>query len=212
MELNGKKEKVRLIGVDTPEMNIKTGDPQPYALESTLFTQEQAEGKTVRLSADPLDDDRDKYGRLLRYATLPNGNLLNLELVRRGYGFALLAFPFEWRDRFAEAEIEARREGRGLWAPGRIESIRYQDAPSREGRVVAARGRVVAAKTLDTRASGKLCFLNFHAIREADFRRFGGDPAARYQGRNVTVTGRVRNYRGRPQIEVIDPGQIEIDP
>jgi len=221
VRINEKKENVRLLGVDTPEMNFRSGQPEPFALESTLFLREQVDGQIVSLIPDALNNDRDRYERLLRYVYTVDGTFLNLELVRRGYGFALLAFPLKMRERFAAAEIEARQAGRGLWAPGRITTVDFEEAPSHEGRVVAARGRIVATKTIATRSSGKMCFLNFHTdykawlsvvIREADFHRFGGDPGERYSGRKVTVTGRVRSYRGRPQIEVIDPGQIVIAP
>jgi len=221
VRIDTKKENVRLIGVDTPEMNFRSGQPEPFALESTLFTREQVEGQAVTLTPDALNNDRDRYKRLLRYVYKADGTFLNLELVERGYGFALLAFPFKMRDRFAAAEIEAREAGRGLWAHSRIATVGFEEAPSHEGLVVAARGRIVTTKTIDTRSSGKLCFLNFHTdykthlsvvVREPDFHRFGGDPGARYLGRKVTVTGRVRSYRSRPQIEVIDPGQIVVHP
>lgn len=220
VEIGGKRENVRLLGVDTPEMNYKTGEPEPLALQATLFTREQAGGTTVTLASDPLNDDRDHYGRLLRYVHLPGGKLLNLELVRTGYGFALLRFPLTWRERFVQAEIEARGAGRGLWAPNRIQTIPYDQAARFEGRVVAAQGVIVTARTINTKAGDRICFLNFHTdykqylsivIREADFSRFGGDPANRYQGETVTVTGRVRERRGRLQIQIIDPGQIVSD-
>ncbi len=82
------------------------------------------------------------------------------------------------------------------------------------------RGVIVATKTISTRTDGRICFLNFHAdykrflsvvISEVDFRRFGGNPASLYKGRMVTVTGRVRDHRGRLQIRVVDPGQIVSD-
>ncbi len=217
VEIGGKRENVRLLGVDTPEMNYKTGEPEPFALEATLFTREKVEGASVVLTADLLNQDRDRYGRLLRYVLLEGGDLLNLELVRNGYGFAFLEFPLTDRERLVEAEIEARGSGRGLWAPNRIETIPYHQAARFEGRAVAAQGAIVAARTIDTKAGSRICFLNFHTdykqylsvvIREADFSRFGGDPAVRYQGETVTVTGRVRENRGRLQIQVVDPGQI----
>ncbi len=217
VELAGRNENVRLLGVDTPEMNYKTGEPEPFALEATLFVREKVEGRSVVLTPDPLNQDRDHYGRLLRYVLLENGDLLNLELIRNGYGFAFLEFPLSNRERLVEAEIEARNAGRGLWAESRIRKIQYDEAVLFEGLAVAARGTIVAARTINTKADGRISFLNFHTdykryltvvIKEADFRRFGGDPADRYRGETVTVTGRVREHRGRLQIQAVDPGQI----
>lgn len=217
VSMNGRNENVRLLGVDTPEMNYKKGEPDEGALAATLFTREKVEGAAVGLQADPLNQDRDHYGRLLRYVYLPDGALLNQELIRNGYGFAFLEFPLAKREQLVKAEIEARNEGRGLWAPNRIQSIPYDQAHRFEGRVVAAHGVIVAAKTVDSGRDGRLCFLNFHkdykrfvsvVVREPDFSRFGGDPEERYRGEAVTVTGQVRDYRGRLQIRVVDPGQI----
>ena len=218
VEIAGRNENVRLLGVDTPEMNYKTNEPEPFALEATLFTREKAGGASVVLTSDPLNQDRDHYGRLLRYVSLENGDLLNLELIRNGYGFALLEFPLSERERFVEAEIEARNAGRGIWAPSRIQAIPYDQAGRFEGLAVAAHGPIVAARTISTKTEGRICFLNFNTdykqylsvvIREADFHRFGGDPANRYGGVTVTVTGRVRENRGRLQVQVVDPGQIQ---
>jgi micrococcal nuclease len=217
VETGGKRENVRLLGVDTPEMNYKTGEPDPFALEATLFTREKVEGTTVTLTSDPINEDRDRYDRLLRYVHLPGGKLLNLELVRRGYGFAFLRFPLTDRERFVQAEIEARSAGAGLWAPERIRAAPYEDADAFAGRVMAARGAIVAAKTINTKSGDRICFLNFHTdykrylsvvIHEADFHRFGDDPASLYEGKTVTVTGRVQEQLGRLQIRVVDPGQI----
>jgi len=217
VELAGRKENVRLLGVDTPEMNYKTGEPDPGALPATLFTRETVDGKSVALTDDPLNEDRDHYGRLLRYVHLADGTVLNVNLIRNGYGFAYLEFPLTERERMVTAEIEARNAGRGLWAPEKIESIPYDQAGRFENRVVAAHGVIVAARTIGTRDGGRICFLNFHkdykrflsiVVREADFHRFGGDPAPRYRGKAVTVTGRVRERRGRLQLQVTDPSQI----
>jgi micrococcal nuclease len=73
-------------------------------------------GKSVRLVADPLDSDRDKYGRLLRYVYLPDGTDYNASLIRDGYGFAYVVFPFEKLEEYRGLETEARQQNRGLWA------------------------------------------------------------------------------------------------
>lgn len=217
VSMDGRRENVRLLGVDTPEMNYKKGEPDEGALAATLFTREKVEGARVALLPDPLNQDRDHYGRLLRYVYLPDGAILNHELVRNGYGFAFLEFPLAKREQLVEAEIEARNAGRGLWAPNRIQSVPYDQASRFQGQVISAHGTFVAAKTVDSGPDGRICFLNFHkdykrflsvVVREADFGRFGGDPEERYRGRKVTVTGQVRDYRGRLQIRVVDPGQI----
>ncbi len=73
--------KIRLIGIDAPEMNYKSKEPECKALEAKLELQELIEGKSVKLLRDKSETDR--YGRLLRYAYLED-KFINAELVKSG--------------------------------------------------------------------------------------------------------------------------------
>jgi micrococcal nuclease len=107
------KDRVRLIGVDTPELHHPRKPVQYFADEAYRFTQKIAEGKTVRLEYDW--QRRDRYGRLLAYVYLPDGTFLNAELIRQGYGHAYTKYPFKYLDEFRRLEREARETGKGLW-------------------------------------------------------------------------------------------------
>ena len=107
------KERVRLIGVDTPELHHPRKPVQYYAEEAYRFTQRIVEGKKVRLEYDW--QRRDRYGRLLAYVYLMDGTFLNAELVRQGYGHAYMKYPFKYLDEFRRLEREARETGKGLW-------------------------------------------------------------------------------------------------
>jgi micrococcal nuclease len=107
------KDRVRLIGVDTPELHHPRKPVQYYGEEAYRFTQKIVEGKTVRLEYDW--QRRDRYGRLLAYVYLPDGTFLNSELIRQGYGHAYTKYPFKYLDEFRKLEREARETGKGLW-------------------------------------------------------------------------------------------------
>lgn len=107
------KDRVRLIGVDTPELHHPRKPVQYYAEEAYRFTRRIVEGKKVRLEYDW--QRRDRYGRLLAYVYLPDGTFLNAELIRQGYGHAYTKFPFKYLDEFRRLEREARETGKGLW-------------------------------------------------------------------------------------------------
>ncbi|MFZ1483418.1 MAG: thermonuclease family protein, partial [Candidatus Saccharimonadales bacterium] len=68
----------------------------------------------VRLVADTLTTNRDRYDRLLRYVYLQDGTLLNQELVAKGYAFAY-AFPFAKSSDFAKTMKTAQTTKQGLW-------------------------------------------------------------------------------------------------
>jgi len=106
-------EKVRLIGVDTPETKHPQKPVERFGKEAYLFTQRMVEGKEVRLEFDW--QKRDKYGRLLAYVYLTDGTFLNAEIIKQGYGFAYTRFPFKYLEEFRRYEKEARENGMGLW-------------------------------------------------------------------------------------------------
>jgi micrococcal nuclease len=113
IELDG-GERVRLIGVDTPETVDPRRPVQYFGKEASAFTRRMVEGKAVRLEQD--QETLDHYGRTLAYVYLQDGTFLNAEIVRQGYGHAYTRFPFRYQQQFVELEREARENGRGLWA------------------------------------------------------------------------------------------------
>jgi len=84
VELGGTVERIRLIGVDTPETVHPQKPVEFFGKEASAFARRLAEGQVVRLEKDPTGDTRDKYGRLLRYVFLPDGTLLNAEIISPG--------------------------------------------------------------------------------------------------------------------------------
>ena len=86
VNIAGVKERVRLIGVDTPETKHPRKPVQHFGKEAYNFTWRMAEGKKVRLEFD--QNQRDKYKRLLAYVYLEDGTFLNAEIVKQGYGHA----------------------------------------------------------------------------------------------------------------------------
>jgi endonuclease YncB( thermonuclease family) len=116
VDMNGKRENIRMIGVDTPE-SVKPNSPmQCYGKEASDFSKRTLSDQTVRLEADPAGDNRDRYDRLLRYVYLQDGTLWNQKLITDGYGFAYLSFPFSKQADFAAAQARAQDAKLGLWA------------------------------------------------------------------------------------------------
>jgi len=109
--ING--ERVRLIGVDTPETKHPQKPVQYFGREAYLFTKEMVDGKEARFEFDR--QKRDRYGRLLAYVYLLDGTFLNAEIIKQGYGFAYTRFPFKYMEEFRRYEREARDKRKGLW-------------------------------------------------------------------------------------------------
>ncbi len=116
VNMDGTIERVRLIGIDTPETQEPNAPVECFGVAASNFAHQLMDGKSVRLEADPINTNRDRYDRLLRYAYLPDGTFYNSEVIKQGYGFAYLNFPFSKSDEFAQYQTEARDAKRGLWA------------------------------------------------------------------------------------------------
>jgi micrococcal nuclease len=109
-------ERVRYIGVDTPE-SVKPGTPvQCFAKAASHFNARLVEGRRVRLRYDA--ERQDHYGRTLAYVYRePDGLFVNAELVRRGYATSLTIPPnVAHAEDFRRLASGARRAGRGLWS------------------------------------------------------------------------------------------------
>ena len=120
---DGTREKVRFIGVDTPE---STTQHEPFGKEASAYTASILKvGRSVDLQIDL--DERDRYGRLLAYVWLSSpatgdaaearAKMLNAMLVEKGYAMVLTIPPnIAYVDLFVALQLEARNAGRGLWA------------------------------------------------------------------------------------------------
>ena len=116
MHPNGTEEKIRLIGVDSPEAR-RTGrnEIEYFGKESSDFAKRILSGKKVRLEYDVQRYDR--YRRTLAYVYLEDGTFFNALLVKEGYA-TVATFPPNVKHEalFLQEEQKARRLRKGLWA------------------------------------------------------------------------------------------------
>ena len=238
--VSGRSEKIRYIGIDTPEMD----DPRPVVLEmareAARANRELVGGRNVRLELDI--EQRDRYGRLLAYVWLGD-TLVNEWLVKEGYA-AARSFPpnVRYQDRLRVAERDAWEAERRLWdgrlaegplrvpdpgssqggregataLPGDGARITAFEAAAHEGQIATVCGRVESTRWL---GSGRRTFLNFDrpypdqpftvVIPPESRPAFDTEPETEYEHRDVCVAGLVSLYRGKPQIMVFGPAQLD---
>lgn len=117
VNMDGQVESIRFIGIDTPETHKPNTPVQCYGPAAAAHTKNAivAAGGKVRLVADPLSTNRDRYNRLLRYVYLPDGTNLNELNVQQGYAFYYPYFPFSKAGRFKADEKQAQVKKLGLW-------------------------------------------------------------------------------------------------
>ncbi len=120
-------EKLRLIGLDTPEVVDPRKPVQCFGKEASAEMHKIADGQSVRLEYDPSQGRYDKYGRTLAYAWVnansrPEGILLNLTMIAEGFGHEYTyRYPYKYQTEFKAAEKTAREMKKGLWADGACE-------------------------------------------------------------------------------------------
>lgn len=117
VEINGKIETLRLIGIDAPETGDSRSLVSCFGNEATNKAKEALTGKSVYLEADPTQGERDKYQRLLRYVFLADGTNFNKFMISQGFAHEYTyRIPYKYQAEFKQAERQAREKKLGLWA------------------------------------------------------------------------------------------------
>jgi len=107
-------EKVRYIGIDTPEMNYNNPPAEYFAQEAKEYNAKLVLGKKVKLEFDVVK--RDKYGRLLAYVYI-DGKHISQDMIERGFAKVLMIPPnLKFADYFLTLQNLAKEEKRGIWA------------------------------------------------------------------------------------------------
>ena len=209
-------EKVRLIGIDAPELSQPGGELSREYLAHLLL------GNPITLEKG--SEDRDKYNRLLRFVYI-NDLCINEEMIRQGYAEARYLSENPIRDYYLHLEIQAEAAKAGLWSDNIFQSrscidwdsnlpvITWAEADNYYNQYVIIEGTIV-----DTYNSGIVCFLDFHTdyqyftavIFACDIPGFPYPPDTYYLDKKVQVIGIIKEYKGSPEIIVKTPEQIKI--
>jgi micrococcal nuclease len=116
---NGQRLKIRMIGLDTPEVVDPRKPVQCFGREASAQAKTILGGQSVYLETDPSQDTVDRFGRTLAYVWTESGRLFNLDMITDGYAFEYTYdLPYRYQVDFKAAENDARTQERGLWSPG----------------------------------------------------------------------------------------------
>jgi micrococcal nuclease len=108
----GQRERVRLIGIDTPELS----PAECLGFQAKQRARRLATGRRVTLVGDRTQDTRDRYRRLLAYVILPGNHDLGRQLIAEGFGSVYVYDrPFVRLGSYRSAEATAKKGDRGLW-------------------------------------------------------------------------------------------------
>jgi micrococcal nuclease len=117
VDIAGHYETVRLIGIDSPEVVDPLKPVECFGKEASAEAKHVLQGEEVNVVMDPSQGERDKYGRLLAYLFLPDGENVNLHMIQAGFAYEYTYDqPYLYQEQFKAAQKEAQKERVGLWA------------------------------------------------------------------------------------------------
>jgi micrococcal nuclease len=115
VDMNGKTETIRFLGIDTPETHHPDKGVQCFGPEASKKTEQLLSSGRVKLVSDSKAKNRDKYGRLLRYVYTEDGLSLEETLISEGFAFVFRAENFDQKNKYLKLETGAKDAKTGLW-------------------------------------------------------------------------------------------------
>ena len=115
VDADGERVRVRLIGLDAPEVGRDGAASDCYAEEARDFLNELLYGRDVELLTDPSQDDVDRYGRLLRHVSIDGDSAALLAIAGGAATEYTYAEAYDGQAEHLAAEADARDAGAGLW-------------------------------------------------------------------------------------------------
>jgi micrococcal nuclease len=117
VDRDNKSETVRLLGIDTPEVDPQYNPIECFGRQATNATKDRALNQTVSLETDATQGKRDKFDRILAYVFLADGTNLNRYLVSEGFAKEYTYNKtYKYQTEFRQAEQTARDQEKGLWS------------------------------------------------------------------------------------------------
>ncbi len=114
--LNGKTEKIRIIGINSPETVDPRRPVECYGKEASAYAKSLLNGKIVTLEPDETQANRDRYSRLLRYVYIEGKTDFGLNMIKEGYAYEYTYdIPYIKQKEYKNAQTEAENKKLGLW-------------------------------------------------------------------------------------------------
>ncbi len=209
---------IRILGVDTPEINWDKGTADFYGYKALEFTKNKLLNEKVYLEYDK--EKSDDYSRTLAYIYLNNGQLFNNQLLEKGYAHLMIVGPNnKYEKEFKQTVKKAREKSLGIWnrlnqLEEKLPIISWEEAEKHYGEEVIVKGEVVS-----TYQSEEITYLNFAenywetltiVIFNNDLNKFDYNPANLLNGKQIRAVGKIKKYDGSAEIILENPTSILI--
>lgn len=203
-------EKVRLIGMNAPELGHDGQPSQPYARAAKRALEDLLASRDQRVVLRYGAERRDHYGRRLAHVFLADRTSLSAQLLRQGLALRITVPPNEWNlDCYAQAEAEAREHRKGLWS---LPAYRVTPATELGGR---AQGfRIVSGTVQGVGQGPRSLWLNLDGglalrIDRADLGELPVSELLALKGERVIARGWLYRHKGRLRMRIRHPADLE---
>ncbi|WP_372591278.1 thermonuclease family protein [Guyparkeria sp.] len=202
-------DRVRLVGIDTPELGRDGAEDEPFAREAQQALRALLAESQNRVVVVDAAESEDRYGRRLSYLYLPDGRSVQADLLKQGVAMAVFVAPnLELADCLTAREREARRTGRGIW------SLPAYDPglPTREGIPDHVQGAaIVQGRVVSVGQSRNNIWINLEGrvalkIDRDRLESFPGWDFESLEGERLRARGWVVHYSNRYQDWMIPVG------
>lgn len=203
--------RLRLIGINTPELGQRERGPQPGAIAARDRLRQLVFANRQQLQLRYDQERRDRYGRLLAHAFFADGGNVVEQLLNEGAGTQLVVPPNTWQAGcYREAARAARAQRRGIWAlPD------YRPTPAERLTLRSEGFHILRGRVSHVSDSVSATWINLTGnvalrIERADLEQFRGFDFAALPGRDIEAQGWIQVRNGQPRMTLRHPAALEI--
>jgi len=200
-------DKIRLIGINTPEMNYKTGDPEPYAVKAKRFLEKRVLRKKIGIKYGR--ESKDRYKRTLAHVFLLDGTNLQYEILKAGLAFNISIPPNLGQQRcYRDAEGQAQTKQIRVWKSPYFKPVNALKVNKHQVGFKRISGKV--SRVLETKKTIWIKFSEKMAIRisKKDLHYFKNFQPQNLVGKQIKAKGWISLYKRRFSMRVKHPDAI----
>jgi len=203
-------DSIRLIGINTPEMNYDTGTPEPYAKKAKRFLEKLVLKNKIGIKYGA--EKTDRYKRKLAHIFLLDGTNLQYEILKSGLAFNISIPPNLRRHNcYFNAEKTARNNNLGIWKSPHYKPVKASKINKNQLGFKLITGKVNSV--LKTKKSIRIKFSEKMALRinKKDLHYFKNLQPEQLIGKHITARGWVNLYKHRFSMRIRHPDAMSVN-
>ena len=209
------KRKIRLIGIDTPEVKHHKQKKQAYSGKAREALRELLKKNSYKISLRYGKEKKDRYKRTLAHVYTPNGTNISTWLLEKGFASTLIFPPnIKLADCYKKSELLAQQQSLGIWNLKRNHIKRADKLPRRIKGQVRLKGKITKVTRhkksiimeLDSASKSHIQI----RIKKQNFRYFKNLDTDKLWDKTIIISGYLKNKRNKRSIALKHPSQLRV--